>query len=183
MLSKHLLEDFKIQRNEYIEIFSKCVNENCNFKLKNLEFPTKLIYLKYRNGKRVPLQIQSTTTVQHIISIIEKNLDFISGSVHLKYKNQDLKNTLLLLQKDLFIKENDEIEIEGSFFPKSILPSNYQLLDDMVVHIEKECIVCFEKIEDEKQRIIFSCGHSNVCLHCFDLLNQSEFDCCPICKK
>ena len=43
----------------------------------------------------------------------------------------------------------------------------------------EKCIICY----DHKPNVVYiSCGHNNICDHCYQNLDPDTMDCCPLCR-
>ena len=168
--SKYLLEDYGISHGQKIVIMGEQIGKP---KLEN----EINIFLSY-NGEKSPCQIFSHSRVKHIIEIVKQNMDLIPDSVKLKFNNNYLNDSTKILS-DIGIKEGSEIEIEGKYFPLSLFGKDYHFMDNLGIHMEKECCICFN---DNVNMHIFDCGHANVCNQCYESNENDKNEKCHACR-
>lgn len=111
---KCLVGDYGVKENQYVKIIGKKTQRKWNFD------SLISIYVSYNNDKYL-IKIASTTTVGHIITTIENNMNIIPSSIKLSFNGKELNNPSSYLIQDIGLKENSIIQVVGINFPKDLL--------------------------------------------------------------
>lgn len=172
---KWLLEEYKIEDGHTIEVFGNKTSQSKN------GIDGIIVILQWVHGDKnasikMETKITEHTTVNHYLKQIRLDIrDVLPDTIELTYKDQKLNSNLnASLMKDLGVENGDVIKMTGTYFPLSLLGKNALFAQTMGIHINTECVVCYEKITGGAP---YDCGHLNVCTECAKKRAN-----CPICK-
>jgi hypothetical protein len=126
-----------------------------------------------REQQPIPYYVRKGTTVGRLIKSIRIQItDVLPDTVRVFYRGEELRN----LSDVPDWQAGELITMEGQFFPLSLLP-NTHFAQNLNLYPSEECVICYEKLG--RNRIIFECGHINVCRECWGQRGREK---CPVCR-
>lgn len=168
--TKFLIEDCNLCANDLIELVGD------NVSAKNLENMININWL-YNGSNLAQIAVNKSCSVTVMQNMVKQSNLFVPDTIKLYYKDQYLSDGTKKLIEDIGIKDNENIEIKGSFFPLKHISKDLEFAQNIGVYIDTTCNICLEKLSSGKQ---FECGHVNVCNKCCEKYNEKK---CPLCKN
>lgn len=174
---KYLIEDIGVRARDCLEVTTKVVQEG-----KGIADGVSLwITLEYKVSKealvpapasvRVPVQARKGSPIQHMVDLLQKNCDFVPGTVQLLLDGNVLNTARTVESYPL--GPTSKLTARGEWFPISIFGGAVRHLENVGVHRAPECCICLTELPCRT----FDCGHMNVCKTC-----SWSSSLCPVCQ-